>query len=258
MSIICRYFFTVRSIHIFFSFLLLLLPINTSFADQIRIAVASNFTNTLRAIVKKFELASNHKVVVISGSTGKHYAQIINGAPFDVFLAADSRRPSLLEEKRIALPSSRFTYAVGKIVLWSPTITMDKVNENTLNTIGSAHLAMANARLAPYGFAAKEVLVNLNLWKKLQKNIIRGENINQAFQFVYSKNAKYGLVSLAQIRNFKEIKKSSYWEVPQSLYTKIEQQAVILNNTIASKEFMLFLKSDDILRLIENAGYHTY
>ncbi|RKZ91942.1 MAG: molybdate ABC transporter substrate-binding protein, partial [Gammaproteobacteria bacterium] len=166
-------------------------------AEEIRVVVASNFTDAIREIAGRFEMKTQHKVSVISGSTGKHYAQISNGAPFDVFFAADVKRPELLEQQGLALPGSRFTYAVGKIVLWSPDQDYIDTSANVLKQGKFNHLSIANPKLAPYGRAAQQVLKKLGLWNKLQGRMVRGENIGQAFQFVKSGNARLGFVAFS-------------------------------------------------------------
>ena len=160
-----------------------------SVANEIRIAVASNFYPTMKAIVDQFELENYefskiNKIVLISGSSGKHYAQIINGAPFDIFFSADQARPALLEEKGIVEYQSRFTYALGKIVLWSPTNGFVYSEGQVLYDNNFRFLAIANPKIAPYGIATKETLVSMGLWKNMDKKLVRGENIAQAFQFI--------------------------------------------------------------------------
>jgi len=154
------------------------------FAAKIRVAVASNFSNAMLTIVKQFESVSDHKVILSFGSTGKHYSQIIHGAPFDIFFAADTHRPERLEKKGIAIPDSRFTYAIGKLVLWSPVDHYLDSSARILKQGEFRYLAIANPKLAPYGLAAQEVLQALKLWTKLQQRLVRGENISQTLQKV--------------------------------------------------------------------------
>ena len=233
----------------------LLLSASIGAADEIFVAVASNFAATLKAIATRFEAASGHKIHISTGATGKQYAQIRHGAPFDVFFAAESRRPQLLESEGFALPGSRFTYALGKLVLWSPEAAYVDSHGKVLRNGKFRHLAMANPRLAPYGKAAREVLQAMGLWQRLQDRIVRGENIGQAFQFVKSGNAELGLVAWPQIRRDGQPVPGSYWSIPGSLYSPIEQQAVMLKPSLAAREFVAFVKSREARALIHDAGY---
>jgi len=228
-------------------------------AGEIRVAVASNFYPAIKEIALQYELkttslAQNHKVILIPGSSGKHYSQILNGAPFDVFLSADSLRPSLLERKELSEKNSRFTYAIGRLVLWSPKNNLE-VNIQTLFQKNFRFLAIANPKIAPYGIAAKEALKSLSLWKDIQEKIIRGENIAQTFQFVDSGNAKLGFVSYSQLVNPIYPVEGSFWEVPQNLYRPIEQQAVLLKNSELGKDFLAFLQTEKSLNIITKNGY---
>lgn len=224
-------------------------------AEEIRVVVASNFTDAIREIAGRFEMKTQHKVSVISGSTGKHYAQISNGAPFDVFFAADVKRPELLEQQGLALPGSRFTYAVGKIVLWSPDQDYIDTSANVLKQGKFNHLSIANPKLAPYGRAAQQVLKKLGLWNKLQGRMVRGENIGQAFQFVKSGNARLGFVAFSQIKKPDNAIEGSFWQVPESLYDPIDQQAVLIKDNKAARAFLDFVRQDEALQIIRNFGY---
>ncbi len=235
--------------------LLLMLAGISSSADEIHVAVASNFANTLKAIISNFTAASGHKVKLSISSTGKHYAQIHHGAPFDVFFAADSKRPALLEAEGIALPGSRFTYAVGKLVLWSPRADYVDTQGKILETGTFQHLAMANPRLAPYGKAAQEVLQSHRLWETLKGRTVRGESIGQAFQFVKSGSAELGFVAWSQIKYPGQPASGSWWDIPAALYTPIEQQAVLLSDTKAAQAFVRFVKNEETRELIRSFGY---
>jgi molybdate transport system substrate-binding protein len=231
-----------------------------SMANEIRIAVASNFYPTMKAIVEEFELENYesskiNKIVLISGSSGKHYAQIINGAPFDIFFSADKARPVLLEKEGIVEYESRFTYALGKIVLWSPTNEVVDSEGQVLYDNNFRFLAIANPKIAPYGIATKETLISMGLWNNMSKKVVRGENIAQAFQFIHSGNAKLGFVSLSQLMspNFSLV--GSFWEVPKSLYNPIEQQAVLLIDSLLGRNFMEFARTDKALNIISKFGY---
>jgi molybdate transport system substrate-binding protein len=224
-------------------------------ADEVRVAAASNFAITITAIAQQFEADTAHKVTLIFGSTGKHYAQIINGAPYDVFFAADAARPELLEREGVALAGSRFTYALGKLVLWSPRKNYIDPDGHILDTGDFRHLAIANPRLAPYGEAARQVLQARGLWNEQDKRVVRGENIGQAFQFVASGNAELGFVAWSQVKHAGKAKEGSYWSIPQSLYAPIEQQAVLLKDHEAARAFMLFMRSAQGARIIREHGY---
>lgn len=226
-------------------------------ADTIRVAVASNFVNTMADLAQQFELETSHKVIIISGSTGKHYAQIKNGAPFDILFAADIKRPQLLDAEAVAVANSRFTYAIGKLVLWSPKEHYVDSTGNILNQHSFHHLAIANPKLAPYGSAAKQVLQAKAMWHPLKHKIVRGENINQTFQFVTSGNAELGFIAYSQIKRPGHAIPGSWWAVPLSLYTPIEQQSVLLNDKPAAREFLSFIKTDKSLAIIRSFGYAT-
>ncbi len=226
-------------------------------ADQIRIAVASNFAVAIKRLASDFEVDTGHKVALIFGSSGKHYAQIRNGAPFEVFFSADTRRPELLENEGITLPGSRFTYARGKVVLWSPKTGYVDDKGEVLEKGGFAYLAIANPGLAPYGKAAEEVLKALGLWERLEAKLVRGENIGQAFQFVNSGNAELGFVAFSQLRQPGHTAGGSWWQVPQILYTPVDQQAVLLKENPVARAFLSFVRSDESRALIREFGYAT-
>ena len=229
-------------------------------ANEIRIAVASNFYPTMKAIVEQFELENYesskiNKIVLISGSSGKHHAQIMNGAPFDIFFSADKVRPVLLEKEGIVENESRFTYAFGKIVLWSPANGFVDPKGQVLYDNNFRFLAIANPTIAPYGIATKETLISMGLWNNMGKKVVRGENIAQAFQFINSGNAELGFVSFSQLMspNFSLV--GSFWEVPKSLYNPIEQQAVLLRDSLLGRNFMEFVQTAKALNIISKFGY---
>ncbi len=244
----------------FLSFLLALFP-RVSLADELRVAVASNFYSTIKVIAEQFELKTTnssgqqHKVILIPGSSGKHYAQIINGAPFDIFFSADTERARLLEQSERAESGTRFTYALGKLILWSPMDNYVDLKGEVLKSKDFRYLAIANPKLAPYGKAAEEVLKSLNIWTDLGGRIVRGENIAQTFQFVSSGNAKLGFVAHSQIKSSDLSISGSFWEVPQSIYRPIEQQAVLLRDSALAREFLSFVKSTESLSIIYESGY---
>jgi len=227
-------------------------------AGEVSVAVAANFSAALDQIVRKFESASGHHVLVSSGSTGKLYAQVVNGAPFDVFLAADSERPMRMESENLAVAGSRYTYAIGRLVLWSPTAGFVDGNGQILRQGQFQHLAMANPKAAPYGTAAMETLESMGLLKSLQARLVQGGDIAQTYQFVATGNAELGFVSLAQIKAAEQKYQGSYWLVPQTLHRPISQQAVLLEkgrNNAAARDFLAYLKGKEARAIIENNGY---
>jgi len=230
-------------------FLTLSLPVQ---ADKIRIAVAANFYSTLSLIKNEFEKNYDDELIIIKGSTGKLYAQIKHGAPYDIFMAADVKRPQLLEQQGLVEDNSRYTYAKGQLVLWSP-----KHKDKVLSVLKNAQfkkLAMANPKTAPYGYAANEVLTALNLKTVTKNKTVFGENIAQAFQFVQSGSADVGFVALSYVKPVTD----KYWQVPVKLYSPLKQQMVILkrarNKTLAGK-FTRFMKSQKVINIIKQQGY---
>ncbi|HEB95159.1 MAG TPA: molybdate ABC transporter substrate-binding protein [Sedimenticola thiotaurini] len=225
---------------------------------QIDVAVASNFIAAARVLAERFQEVSGHQVRLIAGATGKHYAQIRHGAPFHLFLAADARRPALLEQAGLVQPDGRFTYAIGRLVLWSPDPGLVDGAGSVLERRGAfRHLAIANPKLAPYGRAARETLQALGLWRSLQGRLVRGENIGQAYQFVRSGTAQLGLVALSQLRADESAPEGSRWLVPERLHAPIEQQAVLLRDTPAARGFLAFMRSDEGRALIRRFGYEV-
>lgn len=224
-------------------------------AGEIRVAVASNFRVAMADLAKRFEANTGHEVTVIPGSSGKHYAQIVHGAPFDAFFSADAERPMRLERERRIHPGSRFTYAIGKLVLWSAREDFVDPEGEVLRAGAFEHLAIANPQLAPYGAAAREVLQSLGIWQPLAARLVRGENIGQTFQFVVSGNADLGFVSRAQLRIPGRDFGGSAWDPPQSLYGRIEQQAVLLKDSGAARAFLAFVQSEASRALIRAYGY---
>ena len=228
-------------------------------ADEIKVAVASNFYPAMKEIVLQYDLkksqsSERHKIILIPGSSGKHYAQIFNGAPFDIFFSADKIRPILLEKKGISESGSRFTYALGKLVLWSSLDGFVEKDEWLYNN-DLRFLAIANPKIAPYGVAAREVLISINQWEDLQSKLVRGENIAQTFQFVKSGNAKLGFISYSQLMNPNYAEVGSFWVVPQSLYKPIEQQVVLLKQSSLAIDFLSFIESYESLNIISKYGY---
>lgn len=241
-----------------FTGLLLLAGVTTTAgADELRIAVASNFRPAMEDAATRFEQAAGEEVTLIFGSTGKHYAQIVNGAPFDAFFAADAERPRRLEREGRIVPDSRFTYAVGRIVLWSADARLVDPAGRVLETAGFRHLAIGNPDLAPYGEAARALMRSLGLWEELQPKLVRGENIAQTFQFVISGNAELGFVARSQLLAPGRSFGGSAWEPPQSLYPPIAQQAVLLRDSPAGRNFMAFMQGDAAAAILRAYGYDS-
>ena len=228
-------------------------------ANEIQAAVAANFHNAFREIAGQFETKTGHKVLIIPGSTGKLYAQIVNGAPFELFLAADGRRPGLLEKEGKAVPGTRFTYALGKITLWSPNPDAISGNgESILRKKNFAHIAITNPITAPYGNAALQTLQKLGLWKEVQPLVVQGENVGQTFQFVSSQSAELGLVALSQVLDPKNHKKGSRWDIPEELYDPLEQDVIILEkgkNNPGARALWNFLRDAAVKQTINKYGY---
>ena len=234
-----------------------LLHVSDALAKELRIAVASNFLLPLKELSRKFKESTGHKVVVISGSTGKLYAQIKQGAPFDILMAADSLRPELLEKEGIGVPGSRFTYAVGRLALWSADSTLPLENDlQVLNHKNFRYLAIANPKTAPYGKAAEQVLRKKGFWKQIQNRLVRGENISQTFQFVMTGNADIGFIALSQLRKNQGLGFS--WIIPQEWHDPIRQQGILLKRAKTNKaawNFLNFIKSNQVQNQIESYGY---
>lgn len=226
-------------------------------ADEIKVAVATNFVTAMSALVERFEAVSGHTVLVSAGSTGGHYAQIRNGAPFEVFFAADSQRPRLLEAEGLAVPGSRFLYAVGRIALWSASADYVDAEGKVLETGDFRRLAIANPALAPYGAAARDVLLARGLWERLQPRLVTGQDIGQAHSFVQTRNAELGFVAWAQLKQPHGEIAGSYWLVPESLHRPIEQEAVLLRDVPAARALLQFVKSPEAREIIRSHGYGT-
>jgi molybdate transport system substrate-binding protein len=230
-------------------------------AGEATIAVAANFAGTLERLQKNFEAAEGHKLIVVSGATGKLTAQIIEGAPFDVFLSADDKATKKLLENGQALADTEFTYAIGTLVLFSADPQLIKGDGVTVLKAGNfTKLAIANPKLAPYGVAAVTAMRMLGVANALKDKIVMGENIAQAFQMVDTGNAQLGFVALSQVRGTPSGTKGSYWTVPQNLHEPVRQNAVLLTraqDNDAAKAFLEFLQGAQARELIEAAGYPT-
>jgi len=230
----------------------------SSQAANVSVAVAANFTAPMQKIAKAFEQETGHKAMLSFGSTGNFYAQIRNGAPFHVLLAADDDTPLKIEQEGLGVPGSRFTYAIGKLVLWSkqPGLVDDK--GDILRSGTFARIAIANPKLAPYGAAAIDTMAKLGLLPVLQPRFVQGENIAQTYQFIATENAPLGFVALSQVLVDGKIVQGSAWIVPAGLHAPIAQDALVLSagkDNPAATALMDFLRSDRAKVLIRSYGY---
>ncbi len=227
-------------------------------AAEVQVAVAANFTAPMQQIAAQFEKDTGHKAVLSFGATGKLYAQIINGAPFEAFLSADAKTPAKLEAEGQTVAGSRFTYAVGKLVLWSADANLIKGNDAALKASEFRHLALANPKTAPYGAAAIAVLGKLNLLEKLQPRLVQGENIAQTHQFVSTGAAELGFVALSQVFKDGKLTGGSAWIIPAEFHEPIYQDAVVLakgKDNPAAGALLNYLKGDKAHAIIKSFGY---
>lgn len=235
--------------------LLVLCAVSSSaLAETVNIAVASNFASATRALIQAYPNVAEDRLNVIPGSTGKLYAQIKNGAPFDLFFAADSKRPELLLSEGFVNDGKSHIYALGKLVLWSPSHN-GHVSIETLLAGDFQHLAMANPRLAPYGDAARQALTALGYWDKLQDRLVIGESIGQAFQYVDSGNAELGLLALSQFSGSNREYRGSIVRIPDNIYAPITQQVVVLTDNSGARGFLQFVASDSASDILRTYGY---
>ena len=227
-------------------------------AETVQVAVASNFTAPMKVIAEAFKQDTGHTAEVAYGATGKFYAQIRNGAPFQILLSADEETPAKLEKEGVAPPGTRFTYATGTLVLWSADPALIKDGAKVLGRNKFRKLAIANPKTAPYGAAAVEVMKGLQVDQMLAPKLVQGENIAQTYQFVSTGNAELGFVALSQVFKDGQITGGSAWVVPAEMHEPIRQDAVILKTgegNAAASAFMDYLKSDKVKAIIRSFGY---
>ena len=225
--------------------------IPSSQANEVRVAVASNFASTLRALAPYFKHAYGHDLVISSASSGKLFAQIQHGAPFDVFLSADSDKPARLAAVHNAKP---FTYAIGRLVLWCPSPCKSPLT--SLQSFEFSKLAIANPRLAPYGLAAEQTLQRLTLKQATQPHWVMGENISQTYRFIESGNAPLGFIARAQVQG--ELNTTQHWLVPEAYHQPIKQDGILLSraaDNLAAQDFIRFIQSATAQGIIRQHGY---
>ncbi len=241
-----------------FALAALVLASSVAQAENVQVAVAANFTKPMEAIAAEFEKDTGHKVQLSFGSTGKLYAQVANGAPFDVFLSADDTTPMKMDKELLSLPGTRFTYAIGTLVLWSAKEGYVDAKGEVLKKGEFQHVAVANPKTAPYGTAAVQALTKLGLLAGIQPKFVQGENITQTYQFAATGNAELGFVALSQVYKDGKLNSGSAWVVPADYYEPIRQDAVILakaRNNVAAKALVDYLKGPKAAVVIKSYGY---
>ena len=227
-------------------------------AAEVSVAVAANFTAPMKKIAAEFEKDTGHKAELSFGATGKFYAQIANGAPFGILLAADDTTPEKIAKEGRGVADSRFTYAIGTLVLWSPKAGYVDDKGEVLKSGDYKHIAIANPKLAPYGTAAMEVLAKLGLTSQVQPKVVMGENIAQTYQFAATGNAQLGFVALSQVMENGRIREGSAWQVPGNMHEPIRQDAIVLNaakDNEAATALMKYLRGEKAHEIIRSYGY---
>ncbi|MCB1506989.1 MAG: molybdate ABC transporter substrate-binding protein [Hyphomicrobiaceae bacterium] len=230
-----------------------------AFAEEVHAAVATNFAEPIAALAQAFQRETGHKIIISTGATGALFAQIEAGAPFDIFLAADTQRPQLLENSKRAVTGTRFTYATGKLALWSADPKrIGKEGSLALTAPDVRAIAIADPAIAPYGAAAQQTLQKLGLWQSLEKHIVFGKNIGQTHALIATGNAQLGFVALSSVKSGRVAGQGSLWIVPEELYQPIQQDAVLLQTRAArdaAKAFLAYLKSDAAKAIVTSFGY---
>ncbi len=227
-------------------------------AAQASVAVAANFMAPMKRIAQDFERDTGHKLTLAFGATGQFYAQIRHGAPFAVLLSADDETPLKLEKEGLGVPGSRWTYAIGKLVLWSKKPGFVDAQGEVLRQGGFEKIAMANPKLSPYGAAALQVLDHMGLRERTAAKMVQGSNITQTFQFVSSENAQLGFIALSQVFDNGKLKQGSAWLVPSAMHAPLQQDALLLNpgkDNAAAVAFLKYLQGDQAKAVIRAFGY---
>jgi molybdate transport system substrate-binding protein len=227
-------------------------------AEEAMVAVAANFSAPMQQIAALFQKETGHQIKLSFGASGGIYAQIKNGAPFDLFLSADQLTPQKLEAEGLGVPNSRFTYATGQLVLWSKQEGLVDAKGHVLQNKSIQRIALANPKLAPYGAAAIETITNLGLLKELQSKLVQGDNIAQTYQFVSTQNAQIGFVALSQVFANGKITSGSAWIVPGNLHQPIQQDVILLRkgqDNKAATALLLYLKGEQAKKILKSFGY---
>ncbi len=231
----------------------------SSYAESVAVAVAANFHRTMQVLAAKFEMETGHDVTLISGSTGGLYAQIVNGAPYDLFIAADSRRPALLGASGAGVEQSQATVASGRLVLWSADPELLAAQDlNILRDERLRFLAVTNPDLAPYGEAARQALVRMQLWEMWSGRLVYGTNVAQTYAMVTTGNAELGLVALSQV--LAESAAGAYLVVPQEFHEPIRQDIILLQrgaDNTAAIALLEFLSAPESRTVISRFGYRV-
>ncbi|MFZ9873729.1 MAG: molybdate ABC transporter substrate-binding protein [Steroidobacteraceae bacterium] len=238
--------------------LLGLVLISRGESAEVQVAVASNFAAPAKSLARAFHRTTGHRAVISLGATGKLYAQIRQGAPYEVLLAADAATPAKLIDEGLALADTRMTYAIGRLVLWSRDTDRMDSNGKILSQGQFRRLAIANPKLAPYGAAAVQTLQALGALERLRSRLVEAANINQTFQFVASGNAEVGFVALSQVTRHDRLQKGSAWIVPANLHDPIIQEAVVLKRAgrnPAAQAWIRYLASNSAHEIIRSYGY---
>ena len=227
-------------------------------AAEVKVAVAGNFAQPMKDIAAEFEKDTGHKLSLTQGATGKFYAQITNGAPFEVFLSADDETPAKLVKEGKAVSGTQFTYAVGRLVLWSPDEKLVDQGGAILKTDRFKFIAIANAKVAPYGRAAVQTMQKLGVLSAIEPRVVQGESITQTHQFVTTGNAQLGFVALSQVWENSRIKSGSGWIIPEEIHEQLRQDIVLLNpgkDSSAATALVSYVKSEKAKKIIERYGY---
>ncbi len=227
-------------------------------AAEVKVAVAANFAQPMKDIAAEFEKDTGHKLAITQGATGKFYAQITNGAPFEVFLSADDEAPAKLVKEGKAVTGTQFTYAIGRLVLWSPDEKLVDQGGAVLKTDRFKYISIANAKVAPYGRAAVQTMQKLGVLSAIEPRVVQGESITQTHQFVTTGNAQLGFVALSQVWENNRIKSGSGWIVPEDMHEQLRQDIVLLNpgkESSAANALVNYLKSDKAKKIVERYGY---
>jgi len=245
----------INALMTFFSAILISASIQ---AAEVKVAVAGNFAQPMKDIAAEFEKDTGHKINLTQGATGKFYAQITNGAPFEVFLSADDETPTKLVKEGKAVAGTQFTYAIGRLVLWSPDERLVDQGGGVLKADKFKFLSIANAKVAPYGRAAVQTMQKLGVLTAIEPRVVQGESITQTHQFVTTGNAQLGFVALSQVWDSGKIKSGSAWIVPEDMHEQLKQDIVLLNpgkDPKAALALVEYLKSDKAKKIIDRYGY---